>query len=247
MCNPGRTPVLFAAATLATLGLTVLVGCVAAGAGGGSRYAHGDAVSEESSSVVTWVSTLAGDGYQPGLEALSLSDPAVLGPASSNMTDVVVLGRGGAIALDLVAPIADVVGAEIAVWENGISTGDLLFAELAYVEVSTDGMVFARFPIECRNAQPVSAFASLDPALYTGFAGLHPAGTGTAFDLAELSAVPEVESGTVDLQSVRYIRIVDVVGDGSESDLAGRPIYDPYPTAGTAGFDLNAVGVLVSP
>ena len=39
------------------------------------------------------------------------------------------------------------------------------------------------------------------------------------------------------------VRIVDVVGDGFSLDSSGGVIYDPYPTSGSAGFDLDAVGV----
>jgi len=34
------------------------------------------------------------------------------------------------------------------------------------------------------------------------------------------------------------------VGDGSCTDSFGNVIYDPHPTEGSAGFDLDAVGVL---
>ena len=50
-------------------------------------------------------------------------------------------------------------------------------------------------------------------------------------------------SGRVDLQNIAYVRIVDIVGDGTSLDSRGEPIYDPYPTAGSAGFDLDAIGV----
>jgi hypothetical protein len=43
---------------------------------------------------------------------------------------------------------------------------------------------------------------------------------------------------------VTHVRIVDVVGDGSARDSDGRVIWDPYPTILTAGFDLDAVGVI---
>jgi hypothetical protein len=41
-----------------------------------------------------------------------------------------------------------------------------------------------------------------------------------------------------------YVRIVDIKGNGSAKDSSNRPIYDPYPTSGSAGFDLEAVGVI---
>ena len=40
------------------------------------------------------------------------------------------------------------------------------------------------------------------------------------------------------------MRIRDLLGDGSNRDSYGNPIYDPTPTYGTGGFDLDAVGVL---
>jgi hypothetical protein len=48
----------------------------------------------------------------------------------------------------------------------------------------------------------------------------------------------------VDLQNIGFVRVVDMIGDGSETDSFGNPIYDPYPTTGSAGFDLDAIGVM---
>ena len=73
--------------------------------------------------------------------------------------------------------------------------------------------------------------------------GKYRQGYGTPFDLADLSDKPEVLSGDVDLSSISHVRIVDVVGDGTFLDSLGKVIYDPYPTSGSAGFDLDAVGV----
>ena len=53
-----------------------------------------------------------------------------------------------------------------------------------------------------------------------------------------------MESGWVDLARIQYVRIVDVVGAGDVLDSFGAPIYDPTPTFGSGGFDLEAVGVL---
>jgi hypothetical protein len=98
----------------------------------------------------------------------------------------------------------------------------------------------------------VGPFESVDPTLYGGFAGVHPLGTGTAFDLAELRDVAQVVSDDVDLASVRYIRITDVLGDGNTTDDQdpAQPIYDPFDTydssisSNTSGFDLDGVAVL---
>jgi hypothetical protein len=48
----------------------------------------------------------------------------------------------------------------------------------------------------------------------------------------------------VDLSNITAIRIVDIIGDGSVRDSLGHLVYDPYPTTGSAGFDLDAVGLI---
>ena len=48
----------------------------------------------------------------------------------------------------------------------------------------------------------------------------------------------------LDLTRVTHVRLVDIVGDGASTDASGDPIYDPFPTEGSAGFDLDAVGVI---
>mgnify|MGYP006276785389 FL=1 len=225
----------------------LLASCSGAGNGNPGPVEHGDGVVWNSPAVERWAAALGPGGYEAGVEATSFTDPSqALGAATASGSAVVSLGRGGRITVDLQTPIADGGGAEFAVWENGLinqSTGGL-FAELAFVEVSSNGTDFARFPAGTSNTSAVGSFGNLDPEQYEGLAGLYPAGTGTAFDLAELAEQDEVVDGSVDLSSVRYLRIVDLVGDGSTLDAAGRPIFDPYPTTGTAGFDLDAVGVL---
>lgn len=53
----------------------------------------------------------------------------------------------------------------------------------------------------------------------------------------------------IDVNAIKYVRIVDIIGNGTNFDnwppqFGGpHPIYDPYPTTGSAGFDLDAVGV----
>ncbi len=72
-----------------------------------------------------------------------------------------------------------------------------------------------------------------------GCAGKHLQGTGTPFDLRALAGTPGL-----DTRRVTHVRLVDVVGDGSVADDYGNPIYDPFPTFGSGGFDLDAVGVM---
>ena len=69
-------------------------------------------------------------------------------------------------------------------------------------------------------------------------------GFGTPFDLHTLANKRAVLEGRVNLLEIRYIKIIDIPGDGSVLDSFGHPIYDPYPCVQSAGFDLEAVGVI---
>ena len=73
---------------------------------------------------------------------------------------------------------------------------------------------------------------------FANLAGKTLRGFGTPFDLRELAGTPGL-----DTRRVTHVRIVDVVGDGSSRDSYGNPIYDPFPTWGSGGFDLDGVGV----
>ena len=93
-------------------------------------------------------------------------------------------------------------------------------------------------------------------------AGKHPNANGicegTPFDLDDLVGHPSVVDGLVDLNHIYYVRIVDIPGSGDFSDeaqtaidpntgeyyTAPHPIYDQWPTIGSGGFDLEAIGVL---
>lgn len=162
----------------------------------------------------------------------------VLGPAmtprQNDPFDVVPLGRGGQLTVAFARPIRNGPGFDFAVFENGF---DAFFLELAWVEVSSDGENFFRFPNSSLTPNPVGAFQipAIDPTRVSGLASKYAAGYGTPFDLASLP---------VEVESIRFVRLVDIVGDGNARDSAGRVIYDPYQTELTAGFDLDAVGVL---
>jgi hypothetical protein len=105
----------------------------------------------------------------------------------------------------------------------------------------------------------VSAFGTIDPANVSGFAGVTPVlanvdtntvdpfdasvSGGDSFDLSALSSDPLVTSGKVNLSAIRYVRLDDVVGDGSLTDENGHPIYDPT-GPGNNGADLDAIAVI---
>jgi hypothetical protein len=154
--------------------------------------------------------------------------------------DVVSLGDGGSITLAFNGMIVDRPGPDFAVFENGFWSSGRIFAELAFVEVSIDGVNFVRFPsVSLTQVQTqVPAFGTLDPTEIYNLAGKHVAFEGTPFDLRE-----------VGLRSARYVRIIDVVGLIDPAyrrlDSLGVPINDPWATPfASCGFDLDAVGVI---
>jgi hypothetical protein len=191
--------------------------------------------------------------YVPGADvSTGFQTPAnAVGPYS---TSLVVLGNNGRITLTFDTPIVDGAGDDFAVFENGFNqsaTSELLFTELAYVEVSSNGVDFVRFDSASRQPGPVGGFGSQDPGLLGGLAGKDPGGWGTVFDLSALSNAAAVRSGAVDLSDIRHVRLRDVVGAADYptagdlyNDSFGRQIFDAHPTTGSGGFDLRAVGVL---
>jgi len=186
---------------------------------------------------------------EPQLGDASFGDPDfVLGPAAGTNEDLISLGDGGSIVLSFANPIRDGAGVDFAVFENGFWTEEGLFAELAFVEVSTNGVEYARFEAISLPTEAVDTGVEVDPTDYYNLAGDQAAGLGTGFDLAELQSHPMVSDGRVHLQNIRYVRVVDVIGNGSTADAYMSPVYDPYPTDfWIGGFDLDAVGVVNVP
>ncbi len=177
-----------------------------------------------------------------------------LGPAGDGqldgLLDIVCLGDGGRIAMTFDRPVRDGTGWDFAVFENSFSD---TFLELAFVEVSTDGVTYVRFDSCSLTPAAIGSYGTIDPSNIAGLAGKYKGGCGLGFDLAALAGESEVTSGQVRLNEIRFVRIVDIVGDGTTLDQRSAawraahgpdgPIYDPYPTSGSAGFDLDAVGV----
>lgn len=172
----------------------------------------------------------------------------VLGSASGVSTQTLSLGDGGSITVYFAGGIHNGPNADFVVFENAFFDVFELFAELAFIDVGSNGTDYARFEVDALNPFPVLPFGTLDPTDYSGLAGRHASPLGTGFDLADLAFDPLVQSGTVDLTNVRYVRVTDVIGDGSTVDAIGNPIFDPYATAfANGGFDLDAVGVIHVP
>ena len=232
----------------------------------GPGAAGSDAIPAASAYIIGWATGVAAftpGPRQAGVNATAVSygsagsvtgppDAAgavypVVGPNPIPAAPVLSLGDGGSVTLGFARPVADGEGADFAVFENGFTTtATALFAELAFVEVSSNGVDFTRFPaVSCtQTATQLTNGGALDPRNLHNLAGKHPAGYGTPFDLAELAGTPGLNIGRIS-----HIRLIDVVGDVLQArgsrDSRGNWINDPWPTNfQTSGFDLDAVGVI---
>lgn len=190
----------------------------------------------------------------------SWNDPTkALGAVTGDNYDIVSLGdrsaaeiasgvAAGQITLTFGTPIANGSGADFAVFENALLSGTSIFAELAYVEVSSDGVNFIRFSSDSLTSASVGAYGTIDPTDVYNLAGKHvnayDESWGTPFDLETIASDPLVLNGTVDLNNITYVRLIDIAGNGSSTDSNGHAIYDAWLTWGSGGFDLEAVGVI---
>ncbi len=214
-------------------------------------------LSKDDASIAGWATGYV--NYQPGsyISENWKTPEQALGPAEGTADDIVCLGRGGQITMTFSPPVQNGSGNDFAVFENGVSS---TFLELGWVEVSSDGTHFVRFPNSSLTEEPVGSFGEVDPNGITGLASKYMQGLGTQFDLNQLQVFYDNRSffafssafrsqlvsnfPYLELNNIQYIRIIDIVGDGTAKDAYGRTIYDPYPTAGSAGFDLDAIAVL---
>lgn len=167
-----------------------------------------------------------------------------IGPATpNNSMEAVSLGDGGSALVTFERPIRNGEGPDFAVFENDINGG---FLELAFVEVSSDGVHFVRFPATSltQTETQTGSFALTDPTFINNLAGKFQIGYGTPFDLEELA-----DSANLNIDSIVYVRIIDVVGNIDPQyatyDAFGHIVNDPWPTDfASCGFDLTGVGVI---
>jgi hypothetical protein len=153
------------------------------------------------------------------------------------------LGDGGIATLTFDHPIGNGEGPDFAIFENSAADG---FLELGFVEVSSDGSRYVRFPaVSLTQVETqVSTFGTLDATKLNNFAGKYRLFYGTPFDLADIS-----DSTGIDLNHITYVRIIDVVGCiqplYATYDSQGDTINDPWPTPfHSCGFDLDAAGII---
>jgi hypothetical protein len=196
----------------------------------------------------------------PGPGATSTSENALFEPSGGGLgmgaTDTYSLGAGGSITLRMDPPIVDGAGTDLIVCENPffVIGTPFSFVEAMHVEVSTNGVDFARFPSRYVGPQaPVPEFTGVNPALYRGLAGVMPVSAnppaveplhvveagGDAFDLDALADDPLVVSLVVDPWNIRYVRLLDVEA-GVGKDSQGAEIWD-CGTGTTSSADVDAV------
>lgn len=205
------------------------------------------AIHKDSSIIVAWgtgVSVQRGplDIAQPGNGNASYGiESDAIGAADG--TSFVSLGDGGLAIVTFATPIKNGIGFDFAVFENGFTDN---YIELAFVEVSSNGTNYYRFPAvsEWPTTIQLSNFDYSDCRFFDNFAGKYRANYGTPFDLEELNG----EIG-LDIDAITHVKLIDVIGSinpmYSTLDIHGNLINDPYPTAfPSGGFDLDAVGVI---
>lgn len=162
-------------------------------------------------------------GTNGGFGSANLPD-VVYGTPVSSRTDVVSLGEGGEILIELGDyGIVDGPGVDFTVFENAF-TG---WVEPGIVSVSDDGVTFAEFPCD--------AFAT--DGIYSGCAGITPVNySSNDADYLDpsLSGGDSFDLADVGLTQVKYIKITD-------ANTCTNPIVC---VPSTAGFDLDAVAIL---
>lgn len=207
------------------------------------------AIYKDSSIIVNWANGIT---FQRGY--LNISDKslgfasfgdsmATLGPAEGNSFDVVSFGDSGVAILTFPQAIVDGPGFDFAVFENGFADN---YVEYAFVEVSSNGVDYFRFPAisETPTDVQMSSFEYSDCRYVNNLAGKYRQGFGTPFDLGELP-----DDSNLDKNAITHVKIIDVVGSidtlyGS-FDSQGTIINDPWPSAfESGGFDLDAIAVI---
>ncbi|OSZ78869.1 hypothetical protein CAP35_11645 [Chitinophagaceae bacterium IBVUCB1] len=173
------------------------------------------------------------------------ADTSALGMADNNLLS---LGDSGVAVLTFNNVLYNGAGADFVVFENGFANGanpEEAFLEYAFVEVSSDGINYTRFPAVSMidTVQIPMAGTYANTRAIHNLAGKYVGNYGTPFDLDELAGTPGL-----DVNNITHIRLVDVVGSigiHGQLDKNGRKINDPYPTQiPSGGFDLDAVGAM---
>lgn len=207
------------------------------------------AVHKDSSVITYWAEDLSLDrGYiDISNQSLGLASHGTVvdgeGEGEADGINVVSLGDGGVATYNFSVAIQNAVGSDFAVFENGFMDH---YLELAFVEVSSDGQNYFRFPAvsEIQTDVQLTNFDTVNCRYIHNLAGKYRAEYGTPFDLDELAGTQGL-----DIEAVISIRIIDVVGSINPTygtyDSNGTIINDPFPTPfASSGFDLDGLALL---
>jgi hypothetical protein len=170
--------------------------------------------------------------YGTGVDAIGKSD---------NM--VVSLGDKGEAVLTFQHPITNGPGFDFVVFENALNDE---FLELAFVEVSSNGTDFFRFPAFSltQTDTQTGSFGTTEATKIHNLAGKYRVMYGTPFDLDDIEDNPLLNKN-----HITHVKVIDVCGSinplYASFDFLGNIINDPFPTPfESSGFDLDAVGVI---
>ena len=213
------------------------------------------AMHADSSAFVAWATGCVAEPgpmniTNPGAGLAGQGWPAsnVIGAPQGTM-GVTCLGDGGMATVTFASPICNRPGPDFAVFENGFENAQaagMYFLELGFVEVSSDGENFFRFPAisMVQTETQIGGMGCIDPQQIHNFASKYEAKYGTPFELDDIPDNP-----LLDKNNITHVRVVDVIGNIDPAyctyDSQGHPVNDPWPTQfASCGMDLDAVGVI---
>ncbi|MEM6396071.1 MAG: T9SS C-terminal target domain-containing protein [Bacteroidota bacterium] len=179
------------------------------------------------------------DSLQLGLADVGTPEDAA-GPAD---LVVVSLGEEGTATYAFDPALENGPGWDVAVFENGFASGNGFFLELAFLEISSDGENFFRFPNASLTdtTTQLGTFGLIQQDNLDGLAGKYEGQSGTPFDFSILESEPDL-----DVSAITHVRIIDIIGRVNQPtfDSENRPINDPWPTPfPSSGFDLDAIAI----
>ena len=181
----------------------------------------------------------------------------ILGPVDGSWA--IGSGQAGYITVGFDEAITNGAGVDFAVWENGfkVGGGGRIYAELGYVDVSTDGTNWVEFP--STYLEVGSGVPNIDPTYVYNLAGNYEAHympiedrEGTPFNLDDILNTSEVLAGLVDPNEISYVRLRDIIGGGEGGDNWDQAMYFGYDRdhlicdGGSygGGADWDAIGVM---
>lgn len=199
------------------------------------------AISKDDPRIVSWalgVQVNRGTWDESDSRIVDYGSPYMgAGMPENNVMSAVSLGSAGTATATFDRPIVNGEGKDFVVFENA---NDSIFLELAFVEVSSDGVNYFRFPSHSTSYNNEdNPLEGRTASHYYNLAGKYEINWGVGFDLDEIE-----DNDLLDKQNIRFVRLVDVV-NGTSTDSEGNTIYDgvSWPTY-SQGFDLTGIGVI---